>query len=103
MGRGSSPLLDRVERYLANYFRPVEGDRFPDARGYLLLVPLVTALDPTGKGGTGVLSVDGKELSSQTVEHTIPFLMAIDESFGIGIDTRTRRASEAKAVPMMPR
>ena len=31
MGRGSSPLLDRVERYLANYYRPVEGDRFPDA------------------------------------------------------------------------
>jgi arylsulfatase A-like enzyme len=42
-----------------------------------------------GKGGTGVLSVDGKELSRQTMEHTIPFLMAIDESFDIGIDTRT--------------
>ena len=35
------------------------------------------------------VSVDGKELSRQTVEHTIPFLMAIDESFDIGIDTRT--------------
>ena len=42
-----------------------------------------------GKGGTGVLSVDGKEISRQTVEHTIPFLMAIDETFDIGIDTRT--------------
>jgi arylsulfatase len=42
-----------------------------------------------GKGGTGVLSVDGKELSRQTVEHAIPFLMAIDESFDIGSDTRT--------------
>jgi hypothetical protein len=42
-----------------------------------------------GKGGTGVLSVDGRELSRQTMEHTIPFLMAIDESFDIGIDTRT--------------
>ena len=42
-----------------------------------------------GKSGTGVLSVDGKELSRQTVEHTIPFLMAIDESFDIGSDTRT--------------
>jgi arylsulfatase len=42
-----------------------------------------------GKGGTGVLLVDGKELSRQKVEHTIPFLMAIDESFDIGIDTRT--------------
>ena len=36
-----------------------------------------------GKGGTGVLSVDGKEISRQTVEHTIPFLMAIDETFDI--------------------
>ena len=32
--------------------------------------------------------MDGKELSRQTVEHTIPFLMA-RESFDIGIDTRT--------------
>ncbi len=42
-----------------------------------------------GKGGTGVLSVDGKELSRKTVEHTIPFLMAIDETLDIGSDTRT--------------
>lgn len=42
-----------------------------------------------GKGGTGVLSVDGKELSRQTMDHTIPFLMTIDESFDIGSDTRT--------------
>jgi arylsulfatase A-like enzyme len=42
-----------------------------------------------GKGGTGVLSVDGRELSRQTMEHTIPFIMAIDESFDVGVDTRT--------------
>jgi arylsulfatase A-like enzyme len=42
-----------------------------------------------GKGGTGVLTVDGKELSRKTIEHTIPFLMSIDESFDIGSDTRT--------------
>ena len=41
------------------------------------------------KGGTGVLSVDGKELSRKTIEHTIPFLMSIDETFDIGSDTRT--------------
>ncbi len=41
------------------------------------------------KGGTGVLTVDGKELSRKTIEHTIPFLMSIDESFDIGSDTRT--------------
>ena len=42
-----------------------------------------------GKGGTGVLTVDGKELSRQTTEHTIPFLMSLDESLDIGMDTRT--------------
>jgi arylsulfatase A-like enzyme len=42
-----------------------------------------------GKGGTGVLSVDGKELSRKTMEHSIPFIMAIDETFDIGSDTRT--------------
>ena len=42
-----------------------------------------------GKGGTGVLTVDGKVLSRQKMEHTIPFLMALDESLDIGIDTRT--------------
>jgi arylsulfatase A-like enzyme len=42
-----------------------------------------------GKGGTGVLTVDGKELARKTVPHSIPFLMAIDESFDIGSDTRT--------------
>ncbi|HSB88301.1 MAG TPA: hypothetical protein VLD86_18440, partial [Ilumatobacteraceae bacterium] len=42
-----------------------------------------------GKGGTGVLTVDGKVLSRQKLEHTIPFLMALDESLDIGMDTRT--------------
>ena len=41
------------------------------------------------KGGSGVLSVDGKEYARKTIPHTIPFLMSIDESFDIGSDTRT--------------
>jgi arylsulfatase A-like enzyme len=42
-----------------------------------------------GKGGTGVLTVDGKELAKKTVAHTIPMLMSIDETFDVGSDTRT--------------
>ena len=41
------------------------------------------------KGGTGVMTVDGKEFARKKIEHTIPMLMAIDESFDIGSDTRT--------------
>jgi arylsulfatase A-like enzyme len=42
-----------------------------------------------GKGGTGVLSVDGKEVARKTIPHTVPALMTIDESFDVGVDTRT--------------
>jgi arylsulfatase len=42
-----------------------------------------------GQGGTGVLKVDGKEVATQKMEHTIPFLMQLDESLDIGSDTLT--------------
>jgi len=42
-----------------------------------------------GKGGTGVFTVDGKEIANQKIDHTIPLLMAIDETFDVGSDTRT--------------
>lgn len=42
-----------------------------------------------GRGGTGVLSVDGMQVASQAIPHTIPFLATIDESFDVGVDTRT--------------
>ena len=42
-----------------------------------------------GKGGTGVFTVDGKEMARKTLEHTIPLLMTIDETLDIGVDTRT--------------
>ena len=42
-----------------------------------------------GKGGTGVLSVDGKALATHKIPNSIPLMMTIDETFDIGIDTRT--------------
>jgi arylsulfatase len=33
--------------------------------------------------------VDGKEVDRKQIPHTIPALMTIDESFDVGIDTRT--------------
>jgi arylsulfatase len=41
------------------------------------------------KGGTGVLSVDGKEAARKTIPHTVPALFTIDEFFDVGVDTRT--------------
>jgi arylsulfatase len=42
-----------------------------------------------GKSGTGVLSVDGKEVARQSMEHGTPITFAEDETFDIGSDTRT--------------
>ena len=42
-----------------------------------------------GKGGTGVLSVDGNAVASKTIPHSMPFLETIDETFDVGVDTRT--------------
>jgi arylsulfatase len=42
-----------------------------------------------GKGGTGVLKVDNMEVANKKIPHTIPFLMTVDETFDIGMDTRT--------------
>ena len=41
-----------------------------------------------GKGGTGVLSVDGKAVASKTIPYTIPFAVTLDETFDVGVDTR---------------
>src|SRR5947208_190239 len=42
-----------------------------------------------GKGGTGVFAVDGKEMASKKIAHTIPLIMTVDETFDIGLDTST--------------
>jgi arylsulfatase len=42
-----------------------------------------------GKGGTGVLRVDGQDAITKHIPHTMPFLMTIDETFDVGADTRT--------------
>jgi arylsulfatase A-like enzyme len=41
------------------------------------------------KGGSGVLKVDGKEVATKSIPHTIPAIMTIDETLDIGSDTRT--------------
>ena len=42
-----------------------------------------------GKSGKGVLSVDGKEVARNSMEHGTPITFPEDESFDIGSDTRT--------------
>jgi hypothetical protein len=42
-----------------------------------------------GKGGTGTLSIDGKEVARKTLENTVPITFPEDETFDVGMDTRT--------------
>ena len=42
-----------------------------------------------GQGGTGTLSVDGKVVATQSMEHTLPMILQWDESFDVGSDTLT--------------
>ncbi len=42
-----------------------------------------------GRGGLGVLSVDGKAVATQRMDKTLPFMVQWDETFDIGSDTGT--------------
>jgi hypothetical protein len=42
-----------------------------------------------GKGGTGSLIIDGKEVDKKHLEHTVPITFPEDENFDVGQDTRT--------------
>jgi arylsulfatase A-like enzyme len=52
-----------------------------------------------GKGGTGVLKVDDKEVATRKIPHTTPFLISIDETFDVGVDTRTGVEDKDYQVP----
>jgi arylsulfatase len=42
-----------------------------------------------GRGGTGTLKVDGQEVQTITLPHTLPMILQWDESFDVGSDTLT--------------
>lgn len=42
-----------------------------------------------GRGGTGVLKVDGQEVATKKMERSIPIILQFDESLDIGSDTLT--------------
>src|SRR5262249_21262434 len=56
-------------------------------------------LSGIGRGGIGVLKVDGKEVASQKMEHTLPLVLQWDENFDIGADTGTPVDDQDYQVP----
>ena len=57
------------------------------------------SLSGIGQGGTGVLRVDGKEVATQKMDHTIPLILQWDETFDIGSDTGTPVDDQDYQVP----
>jgi arylsulfatase A-like enzyme len=51
------------------------------------------------KGGTGVLSVDGKEVDNHKQPNSIAFLEVSDETFDVGVDTRSGVNDDDYQVP----
>ena len=56
-------------------------------------------LSGIGRGGTGVLKVDGKAVATQRMEHTLPLILQWDENFDIGSDTGTPVDDEDYQLP----
>ena len=42
-----------------------------------------------GRGGSGTLSVDGRQITQRTLPRTLPFTFAWDETLDVGLDTGT--------------
>jgi arylsulfatase A-like enzyme len=51
------------------------------------------------KGGTGLLKVDGNVVRTLQIPKTIPFLLPADETFDVGLDTRTGVNDQDYQVP----
>jgi len=51
------------------------------------------------KGGTGILKVDGADVATLELPHTIPFLLPVAETFDVGVDTRTSVNDKDYQVP----
>ncbi|MBX9621710.1 MAG: arylsulfatase [Alphaproteobacteria bacterium] len=52
-----------------------------------------------GKGGTGVLKIDGKEVDNHRMERSTPFIFQWDETFDVGMDTGTPVEDKDYKVP----
>jgi arylsulfatase A-like enzyme len=65
----------------------VEYDFKYDGLGFATLA--FNNMSGIGRPGTGTLKVDGKVVSTQTMDHTVPLTLPWDETFDIGADTGT--------------
>lgn len=93
--------LKRVRWEAAEALAPgkhtIEYDFKYDGLGFATLA--FNNISGLGRGGTGTLKVDGKVISTQTLEHTVPLTLPWDETFDIGSDTGTPVDDQDYQVP----
>jgi arylsulfatase len=68
-----------------------------DGLGFATLA--FNSLSGIGRSGTGVLKVDGRVVSTQKMERTIPIILQWDETFDVGADTGTPVDDQDYQVP----
>jgi hypothetical protein len=54
---------------------------------------------PSGRGGTGTLSVNGKQVAQRSLPRTQPFIRARDEAFDVGLDTGPPQTTRTSKLP----
>jgi arylsulfatase len=72
--RWQGPTLTPGRHTIAFDWQPSTADLFPL---------------PFGRGGTGVMSVDGQAVATRSMPRTIPIALTLDETFDVGLDTGT--------------
>jgi hypothetical protein len=68
-----------------------------DGLGFVTLA--FNSISGLGRGGAGVLKVDGKAVATQSLDHTVPLILPWDETFDIGADTGTPLDDKDYQVP----
>ena len=63
--------------------------------------PAFNDISGIGRGGTGVLKVDGAVAATQTMARTVPLILQWDETFDIGADTGTPVDDQDYQVPFL--
>ena len=75
----------------------LEFDFTYDGLGFATLA--FNSLSGIGRGGTGVLKVDGKAVATKKMERTVPLILQWDETFDVGADTGTPVDGQDYQVP----
>ena len=80
-------------------FRIVSNQRVP-AGNHVVRFSLKYDGGGIGKGATGILFVDGKEVAQERIPQTVPVRFSLDETFDIGADMGTPVVEDyAKKMP----